>query len=259
MRIINFRNRINLSFLFLVALCALQVNVSFAICPDPKQRVQTIFTRSDVAFIGTVVSKRPEADPEEKIYAKGYYFGLKVKQLFRGPDKKVIEVYEDNDSARMGLEIGHTYLIFVTKQKDGKFQGWCDDAREIKTMDDEKNYSLQIDEVNKNIKIGANGDIQGVVLIGRKYGSGWGYKMGKDQEGMKGIHFTIKGNGKVYKTVSDKEGWFHVSVPEGHYKVEPIELKRKISPTSYSLDDPDDVDVRTAGGGELEFVVEPIR
>ena len=220
---------------------------SVAICTHPIPRIQTLFTRSDAAFIGTVVSKRPnKTDPNDKDYDTGFYFGLKVKRLFRGPNKKVIEVYEDNDSGRMALEIGHTYLIFVTKQKDGKLQGWCYDAREINNKDDEKNYSLKIEAVIKKIKAGANGDIQGLVLD-------------RDSNGIADVHFTITvaGGVQTYKTVSDKDGFFHVSVPAGNYFVGPSETKWQFKTTEYSLDQNYDVDVLPGGGGEVEFMVEP--
>ena len=199
-----------LFFVLCVGVFAIEHNSSFAICPDPEPRIKTLFTRCDVAFIGTVISERgiEYGKENDEDYHTGLFYKMKVKQVFRGLKEKVIEVYEDNDSGRMGLIKGHAYLVFVHRQKDGKLQGWCNDALDSNDKSF-KSKILELKEVQKNIKAGVNGDIRGFV----EDGEGEGYK------GVEGIHFSIKGEGKVYSAVSDKNVWFYVSVPAGHYKV----------------------------------------
>ncbi len=138
-------------YLFFLALSVIQANISLAICSNPEPRIRTKFSRCDVSFVGKVISERDVTEREGgENFIVGKYFTLRVDKKFRGPEKKLIEVYEDNDSARMWLEIGGKYLLFVKYQKDGKLQGWCDDAVEEK---DKKfpNKILELRDVMKNI------------------------------------------------------------------------------------------------------------
>ena len=220
-----------------------QTAISLAMCPSPEPRTRTEFTRCDVAFIGKVISKRSVMKKGSDV--DGIFYTMKVNKLFRGSGKEFIEVYEDNDSARMGLEVNHTYLIFVFKQKDGRLQGWCRDAIES-TEGDYQNKISEIKEVLKNINNGTNGEIIGFV----------GPYQPSLEDGIEGIHFDIEGAGKSYKVVSDKNGWFHLLVPAGHYKIKPNELNWSIELTDFCPEDPDDLDVRTAGGADLAFIAE---
>ncbi len=155
----------------------------------------------------------------------------------------------------MELIFNCTYLVFIEKPANGKFQGWCDDARKIEEKDIEKKIS-EIHEILKNIKTGANGSIRGFVEDGGAQGGGGG---SWDGGGVAGIHFVIKGGGKTYEAVSDKNGWFVVSVPAGIYSVECKEPKMYVYPTDYSLDKPNHVEVKSGGGGELEFVINSVK
>ncbi|GEM_PF-3024014 len=241
------RRRIILSiFTFLI----FHVNTSLAYCPDPEPRIQVKFTRSEVAFIGKVVSSRDVTEKDDEgEFISGVFYRLEVKKLFRGPEKKFIEIYEDSNSARMSLDVGHTYLVFIEGTRDGRLQGFCDDAKEVPETEINKTIS-KIQKIIENINSGANGTIRGFIGDGGDNGGGGGCC----SKGLKGIHFVIEGEGKIYKAVSDKDGWFFVSVPAGIYTVECAEAKLNIYPTIYSYDDPHHVEVKAGGGADLEFV-----
>ena len=214
-------------------------------CPSPVPRIQTKFTRCDVAFIGKVVSKKYFRKDGDDF--AGVVYSLKVDESFRGPEKDFIEVYEDNGSARMGLEVKKTYLIIVNKNKNGILQGWCEDAVESTDSEYKKKVS-DVKEVMRNIKNGKEGEVIGFV----------GPSQPSLENGIKGIHFTIKGGGKTFRVISDETGWFRVSVPAGHYKIEPNEVGWKIEVTEFCIEDPDDLDVETAGGADLAFIAKRV-
>ena len=124
--------------------------------------------------------------------------------------------------------------------------GSCHDAINSRDPD----YRKSIDEVKEVIRnIGANedGDILGFV----------GSTEGDASQGLGGIHFVVKGKGVTRTAVSDKHGWFHVRVPAGIYKIEPIESRYQMEVTIYSPDHPARIDVRVAGGAEVSFVAKP--
>jgi hypothetical protein len=226
-----------------------------ALCPDPVPRVQTLFTRSDAAFIGTVVSEHGVDEKGKKVSLdsdNGYInsveicFRIKTTKIFSGPKAEFVDVYNGNDSGRMGLSVGDTYLIFAAKDKDGKLFGYCDDATDS-TDPDYSEKIVELNEVIKNIEKGMPGDIRS--FVGRDRQSGI--------DGIPNIHFVISGNGKTYTAVSDAKGWFRISVPAGHYSVKPAEPKWNIELSDYCWENSDDLDVRTAGGADLGFVASP--
>jgi hypothetical protein len=89
------------------------------ICPFPERRIKTQFTRSEVVFIGTVLSERDinskgkeVSDPmdlEPLGEAEYLCYRVKTGQIFRGAKINAFEICEGNDSSRMHLQIDQTY------------------------------------------------------------------------------------------------------------------------------------------------------
>jgi hypothetical protein len=249
-------SRFSLKGAIIVLCCGLQVHSAMAICPFPRQRIRTQFTRSEVAFIGTVLSEsgidlegKKVSDPTELVplgYAAYLCYQVKTVHIYRGVNNNVFKICEGNDSSRMGLQIGQTYLFLIERNKNGMLLGSCADAINSRGSDYAKKLS-DVEEVIQNISVKAYGDILGFV----------GSTEGSVSDGLGGIHFLVKGMGVTRTVVSDKGGWFHVPVPAGLYKIEPFEPNYKIEATIYSPDSPDHIDVRVAGGAEVSFVAKP--
>jgi hypothetical protein len=245
--------RLSLRNAILILFCCLQACLSMAICPFPERRTRTQFTRSEVVFIGTILSKRginqegkPANDMDPFGDAEYLCYRVKAEQIFRGAKKNEYEIFEGNDSSRMGLQIGQTYLFLIEKEDNGILLGSCRDA--INSRD--PNYPKKIEEVKeviRNIKANEDGEILGFV----------GLTEGNSSHGLEGIRFAVKGNGVRKTVVSDKDGWFHLRVPSGLYDIEPIESNYEIMVSIYSPDHPDRIDVRVAGGAEISFVAKP--
>ena len=242
--------RLSLRNTILILFCCFQACLSMAICPFPEGRTRTQFTRSEVVLIGTILSKRginQEGKPANDIdpFGDAEYlcYRVKAEQIFRGTTKNEYEICEGNDSSRMGLQIGQTYLLLIEKEGNGMLLGACRDA--INSRD--PNYSQKIDEVKEviwNVKAKEDGDILGFV----------GLTEGNASHGLGGIHFAVKCKGIVRTVVSDKDGWFNLRVPSGLYSIEPIDSNYQIEVSIYSPDHPDRIDVQVAGGGEISFV-----
>jgi endo-1,3-1,4-beta-glycanase ExoK len=238
-----------LSFVFLPKL--------MAYCPEPDPRIRTIFTRSDVAFIGTAISERGVDDDGKPVNmsdgdATKLYFVMKVKQLFRGPKMDYIEVCEGNDSGGMGLAVGHTYLIIIHRDPNGDMCGGCRDATED-TEDDYKKRVSEVTAVMENIKRGIEGDIIGYVQewVVDSGGGGTG-------DGMAGFHLLLTAKGMRKEIVTGKDGWFHASVPKGHYKLESAEPNYTLEEDIHSLDETNNVEVLSAGGAEFNLIAKKV-
>lgn len=102
-------------------------------------------------------------------------------------------------------------------------------------------------KVLENIKDGVDGDIRCFV----------GGNPEPEDDPIPNIHFTVSGNGKTYRVVSDKKGWFHLSVPPGHYQIRPSDPKWKVRLSDYCWENPGDLDVRTVGGADLGYFAIP--
>jgi len=113
-----------------VVVCAVALVISFwgplptpAIC-SVVPRVCTEFFSSTAAFSGVVVSERDWSSPSEPDSIERTYYKLKVENFYRGPSEEFIEVYTENDSGRLTLDVGHEYLLFA-RASAGKLQIWC--------------------------------------------------------------------------------------------------------------------------------------
>lgn len=73
-----------------------------------------------------------------------------------------------------------------------------------------------------------------------------------------GIKVVIRGEGKSFQVVSDRNGWFHVRVPPGDYsaKVEG-DPRWKIVPSGVTRDDPADFTARKGRCSGLQFDASP--
>lgn len=234
------------------------VQSSLAFCPNPPKRIRTLFTRADVVFIGTVVSSRGEDENGKEILGEGnpkalgaaiVYYRVKTTQIFLGPKAEFVEVCENNDSGRMGIQIGHTYLFLLEEDYKKRFFGYCGNAFDSLKKDYETKIS-DVKEVMKNIEKGKDGDVLGFVGTTENTGS----------DGLGEFHLLVtclSGKKIVKKVVTDMNGWFDVQLPQGNYKIESLEPNYDLKATVYCPDPPNGFEVLTAGGAELGLVAEP--
>jgi len=71
---------------------------------------------------------------------------------------------------------------------------------------------------------------------------------------LSGIKVVIRSGGKSFKAMSDRNGWFHVQVPPGHYSAEVVRDPRwKIVSSSASFNNPADFTARKGRCTGLQF------
>lgn len=168
---------------------------AFGFCFRPHASVACDFLNNDAVFTGRVISTRAVVGGG---YFVGYYYRLRVFRVFRGPRKKVIEVYTANDSARYPLDMNGKYLIFASRNK-GRLQIYgCDDNTPLSKA---KDLIRKIERM----KIPRDGIIEGRVVL---HGAGSGV-------GVPGIQIIVSGKDRTYKLTTDRQGWFRIHVPPG--------------------------------------------
>lgn len=209
---------------------------AFGFCFAPHPSVACQFLNSDAVFTGKVISVRPV---EDRGFTDGWYYQLSVIQLFRGPQKKVIEVYTGNDSGRYPLDLGKEYLLFASVEYDEPNKselsiGGCDDNAPLAEA------GKLISEIEK-MRIPLDGIIEGFVAL--QYVPN---NYVPNKKGVPGIKVSINGKSGRYRLVTDQEGWFRLHVPPGQYsikiestparKVEAFDLNYGGKPELFSVD-----------------------
>jgi hypothetical protein len=158
---------------------------------------------SDAVFVGTVISARsvPPRGAEE---LDGWLYTLNVQELFRGPRTRTIKVFTENSSGRFPLDVGRTYLLFAHKL-DGRLTiGNCGNSA-LLSKAAEAIRKLRGLEIPKDAEIEGRISFSGIPDSGAH---------------IAGIHVIVRGNGRIFKATSDRNGWFHLHVPPGKYSAE---------------------------------------
>lgn len=207
----------------------------WGVCQQPPPRVCTEFFKSDVVFTGKVIHVRDELLGGDT--PAGWFYRMRVQQMFRGPAVKTLEVYTENASARYPLELGRSYLLFA----------WRDHGRLEITLCGNSSYLEKAGDAIRQIELikstRAGGEIAG--RIGRE-----------DSGDYEGIRIVAVGSKGTYEGLTDRLSWFHIPVPEGVYKVHAEAPGRKFVPYDLTYDDPDHIVVHPGGCPQMEFAPE---
>jgi hypothetical protein len=174
--------------------------VSSAYCPVPEIRANGEFFKSDAVFIGAVLSIRETADTDKDV--GGWFYRLRVEEMFRGPATKMITVYAENSSARFPLEKGQKYLLFAYKQNSRLEIYGCGNSALLSEASDALARL-------KNLRAGKQpSEIEG--WLAAETG---GIDVSR-------VVVTVKRHSKSYSAVTDKDGRFHFAAPPGRYKLD---------------------------------------
>jgi hypothetical protein len=153
------------------------------------------YYQSDVVFVGTVISAQYNS-------AAGGYYRLRVARIFKGPIRAEFDVSTYSDDGRYPLERGRSYLLFARI-------GYR--MLEITSCGN----SNLLSQSAKTIRVLER------LPYAPDYGAieGWLVSPNSDAE-VSGVRVIIDGGSREYSAVTDKNGWFHVRVPIGRYKVD---------------------------------------
>ena len=224
--------RLHICFVFYLVYLTLPLQ-SDAIDPKPHPEVRAEFFHSDAVISGVVVSQEAEIDKNGDCI--GWIYNIQVDKVFKGEAAHIIRVSTTNYSARLMLEVGSAYLLFA-RQHDGILMIYGGGNSAL--------LSESQDAISEIEKIGSipNGTIKGMVASR----PGW--------TGVGGVIFDIHGRLGVYRVISDKSGWFEISVAPGQYSVK--SLNPRIEVFDFSYDSPDGFYLHKGGCVMLQFVVD---
>lgn len=237
-----FKHILGLRFLVVVTAQVLLAGWALAFCLQPHPRVCNEFFKSDAIFTGTVIAETPVHAEGESI--DGWVYRLRMKRSYRGPEQKIIEVFTANDTGRLPLEVGETYLLFARSYEGRLVIGDCGNSEKLSRS---HKAIRQVGEVLRAAKSASGGEIGGVV----------GENPGGDVGGVAGIQVTARGGGKTYQGVTGKNGWFNIRVPAGRYVVSAESSRWAVIPYDLSYDDPRQIVVEKGGCADIQLIATP--
>jgi hypothetical protein len=188
------------SVLFLVALELSFSPSGSAVCPVPEIKANGEFFKANVVFVGRVLSIRTVPDKGNDL--GGWFYKLRVEELFRGPVAQEITIFTENSSARFPLAFKREYLLFAYKQNRRLEIYSCGNSARLSEARD----SLQRLRNLRNRKQPT--EIEGWVAP---------ETVGID---VSGITVTVKSRARDYTAVTDKNGWFRLIALPGRYQVD---------------------------------------
>lgn len=236
------------------------VDAAYGFCFEPYPTVRCEFLNSDAVFVGTVLSVRvvpPGAKPIPSVPIAfsgidGWVYQLSVQEMFRGPHTKNITVFTTNDEARVMLEKGETVLLFAY------------DADSVNALNTTSEFNSRFEIFNscgnsalaskaqaairelRTIKVPEDAEVEGRVSV-QDTGAP-----------LSGIEVVIRGGGKSFHAISDRDGWFHVQIPPGQYSAEVSrDLHWRIVPSAVSTDDPANFSASKGRCSGLQFLADP--
>ena len=207
-------------------------------CFQPVPTLVCEFLNSEAVFVGTVIAVRA-APPQGAAGVDGWLYNLTVQELFRGPRRKTVEVFTENSSGSFPLDVAKKYLLFAHEENGHLTITNCGNSS-LESNAQEVIRDLRRLEIPKHAAIEGRISFSGIPDSG----------MHKP-----GIEVIIRGNGKAFKAISDRDGWFRIHVPPGKYSAEVQQIPHwDIAPYAYSYDNPNHFDARERHCSALQFV-----
>jgi hypothetical protein len=241
--------------LAVILACALfcPARAAYGYCSQPYPTVHCEFLNSDAVLVGTVLSVRvvpPGAKPIPSVpiafsAIDGWAYQLSIQEVFRGPHTKTITVFTTNDDARVMLKKGDKVLLFASDPDDPKLTSEFNSHFEIFNDCGNSAFAPKAQAAIRELRmlsVPEDAEIEGQIFP---------YDTGAP---VSGIRVAIRGGGKSFEAISDRDGWFHLQVPPGEYSAEVEGDPRwKIVPSSATADDPNYFTARKGRCAGLEF------
>jgi hypothetical protein len=201
-----------------------------------------LYFKSDVVLIGQVTSTDTIKDSGGD--RKGWSYTLKVIKSYRGAAVPTMKVFTANDSGKLPLEVGKTYLLFAS-QVDGRLSiGYDEVSGELK---DAQQALKDLD------KIMARRPDQG----GDVYGRITKRVFDPDTGGLGGIAVNIQGAAGSAHAMTDENGWFKVHVHAGNYSAMAANPSWKFQSQDMAWEDSDTFLVPDGGCAEIQIQAVP--
>lgn len=221
-----------------------------AICLEPSPvRVCTEFYRSDAVIVGKVLSERKFPDTPDPNNIEGWIYKFQIDKTYWGKPQGTIELYTGNDETHFPMEVGRSYLLFVSKNAQGRVApDTCGNSAELSKAD----AALKaIDKILAGDKSSAGASIGGRVNL-PVAGS-----QAMSDAVVPGVAITAHGFGRDFTVKTDKEGRFDIHVPPGSYSVTGESEGWNLVPYALSYMKADNFAVRDGSCADFQFLAEP--
>jgi hypothetical protein len=230
--------RLNFALFWIFALTALvfEAQPALAFCPVPDPpRVCSEFFQASAVFAGTVISVSARSDTDG--FIAGWTYLLKVKKDYRGQKTPFVKVFTANDSGRLPLTKGSTYILFPSLN-DGTLQIYgCGNSVNV-SQAKAQGVIRQLDNVIAHMNEDTGGDIGGQITT-------------EPVQNLRGITMIATSDGRTYRAATNDDGIFHIHIPAGLYTVKSESNKWVVSPFDISWERPDHVEIHNGGCADL--------
>ena len=165
------------------------------------------YWEADAVFIGSVTDIVPADDPQSIDKAAEYEIGYKkvnfsVGRAYRGIEGKRVELIDSMTSCRYVFEVGSRYLVYAYYDSSTKTFSTHTCSRTSKLSE----AAADLDYIGKLANISSEKFITGILADG--------------QNRLRGVKVVAERERRVYRSTSDRGGWFRLAVPEpGKYLV----------------------------------------
>src|SRR5262245_2166851 len=101
------------------------VGESVAACLLDDYSVEAEFRRSELVALASVVSERSVAADPQAGLLDGVLYTLHIEELFRGGQRRTVNVFSENSSGRFPMQKGTTYIVLLYQQGGRLSADYC--------------------------------------------------------------------------------------------------------------------------------------
>jgi hypothetical protein len=160
---------------------------AYAVCRVPGVKVSGEFFKSDIVFVGTVISTRYESPGRD---VGGWLYRLRMDKIFRGTAQGEFTIYTEDSDIRFPLVSDQRYLLFAYRIH-GRL--WIDNCGNSRLLSEASESVRSLERIPHE----TDGEVEG--WIARE----------THCVDVSGVRVTIRGGSKVYSAITDSDGWFH--------------------------------------------------
>jgi hypothetical protein len=204
-----------------------------AFCPRIKIYVNNEYFKSRFVVVGQVLSEKTELDGDGFLVLTDYR--VKVLKTYRGSHQQTLIIRSENDSGRFPMQKGQKYLLFVRVFESHFVIDNCGNSGPLSDAED------TIDVIKQISKAGPYGEIEARVLSVNE---------------VAGIRFVARSGKIILAGVTDKDGWLHLRVPPGVYKLTARSPKYLLTSFDLNEDQPGHLVVHKGGSVQLDYNAE---
>lgn len=216
-------------FLFLAL--SLLPSPGAAYCPRIKIYANNEFFKSRFVVVGQVLSESTESDSDGFVAASDYR--VKILRTYRGSPQQILSIRSENDSGRFPMQRGEKYLLFVRVFDSHFVINSCGNSGPLSEARD------TMDAIKEISKAGPYGEIEARVRNG--------------EDDVAGIRFVARSATRTYSATTGDDGWIHLRVPSGVYKLTSISERFRIELFDLNEDQPNRLVVSGGGSVQLDY------